>query len=104
MHEAMTWLQQLCVDPTKECCGMSFPWALIMATSELALALSKSPTAILGGGVSAPTGGTKRQKLGDLEIEYFQAGNSQPDNIRYGINDPLVLQSSPGWVTSWAAT
>ena len=97
LNEAYRWLGQLCMDQTKQCCGLSFVDAWTAANSELALALSKSPTSIIGGGPSAPTGGTKRQKLGDLEVEFFQASNSSPDTIRYGVNDPLVLQKYP-WI------
>ena len=96
LNEAQRWLGQLCFETTKgTCCGMTFDEAWIAANSELALALSKNPTAIIAGGVQQNTGGTKRQKLGDLEVEYFQASNSTPDTIKYGVNDPLVLQRFP---------
>ena len=95
LNEAYKWLAQLCVDQTKQCCGMSFDDAWVAANGELALALSQNPNAIIGGGVQQNTGGTKRQKLGDLEIEFFQASNSSPDTIKYGVNDPLVLQRFP---------
>ncbi len=96
LNEAYKWLAQLCLNPAKpDCCGMSFDEAWVAANGELALALSQNPNAIIGGGVQQNTGGTKRQKLGDLEIEFFQASNSSPDTIKYGVNDPLVLQRFP---------
>ena len=96
LNEAYKWLAQLCLNPAKpDCCGMSFDDAWVAANGELALALSKSPDAIISGGVQQNTGGTKRQKLGDLEIEFFQASNSSPDTIKYGVNDPLILQRFP---------
>ena len=97
VREAFIWLGQLCMDPTRDCCGLDFNDAWLMAVSELALALSKAPTAILGGGVAQPNGGIQSQTLGDLSISYFQASSSSPDTIRYGVNDPLVLQKFP-WI------
>ena len=45
LNEANRWLGALCFDQAKDCCGRSFDAAYTEAVSELALALSKSPTA-----------------------------------------------------------
>ena len=98
VHEAQVWLGQLCLDATKTCCGMPFDQAWLMATSELALALSKNPSAVIGGGTSTPgaTGLIKRQKLGDLEVEYDNLqGQTSVQASRFGPDDPIVLQRFP---------
>lgn len=74
--EANTWLGQLCFDTTKDCCGNDFTASYTRAISELALALSQNPTALIGGAVTASTGAIKRQKLDVLEVEYFDAASS----------------------------
>ena len=93
LNEAFRLLNALCYDASKDCCGKSLDDAWLSANSELALALSKDPNAIIGGG-SSSTGIVKRNKLGDLEQEFF--GPSEGTAIsKYGPNDPLVLQKFP---------
>jgi len=98
LNEAYRWLAQLCMDDTKQCCGMSFADAWTAANSELALALSKSPSAIIGGpSAGGTTGAIKRNKLGDLEQEFFDVKDGSVSASRFGPNDPLVLQRFP-WI------
>jgi len=116
LAEATRWLGTLCwkgdkCDPTQlgawprtiaatgccpgASCG-SIPAAVIQATSELALALHQSKTAIIGGATSAgATQLIKRQKLGDLEVEYQAPTAGTVTAGRYGPNAPLVLQRFP---------
>ena len=97
LNEANRWLGALCFDQAKDCCGRSFNAAYTEAVSELALALSKSPAALVGSGASS--GGAvqlvKRQKLGDLELEYQAPSAGTVVATKYGPNAPLVLQRFP---------
>jgi len=93
LSEAQRWLSALCYDETKDCCGRDFQVAYLSAVCELALALSANPTAVIGGAVTA-TGPTKRQKLGEMEVEYFEAAGAAKAG-RYGPNAPLILQRFP---------
>lgn len=99
LSEAQKWLGALCFDQAKDCCGRSFDAAWTEGVSELAFALHQNPTALIGGGVAGggATGEVKRQQLGDLSIEYFQAraGEAPVQTSRYGPNAPLVLQRFP---------
>ena len=99
LNEAYRWLGQLCFDTTKgTCCGMTFDQAWVAANSELALALSKSPNAIIGGpSTGGVTGAIKRNKLGDLEQEFFDVKDGSVSASRFGPNDPIVLQRFP-WI------
>ena len=99
LNEAYRWLGQLCMDPAKpDCCGMSFDDAWIAANSELALALSKSPNAIIGGvTTTGAQGAIKEQKLGDLAQSFYDTKDGQLTSSRFGPNDPKVLQAFP-WI------
>ncbi len=70
------------------------PPALIEAQVELAYRLALDPDAIIpgGGGGAPPVGPVQKQKLGDLEISYFEA---RPENIKISQQAPLVLQVYP---------
>lgn len=93
LNESHRFLDALCYDQTKDCCGRNFGTAWVEGVSELALALSKSPNAVIGT-VASATGQVKRQKLGDLEQEFFEGGASSGGS-RYGTNAPKVLQAFP---------
>jgi hypothetical protein len=119
LQEATRWLETLCFggdkcDPAQplkwprcniECCGVvadcsSIPPALVQATAELALALYKNPTAIIGsstGGVTGSTGPIKRQKLDALEVEYFDPRTAGATSTISHVSptDPLVVQTFP---------
>jgi len=96
LNESQRWLGSLCWDETKDCCGRDFEQAYLSAVCELALALSANPTAIIGGASSAgATQLVKRQKLGDLEVEYQAPTAGTVTTGRYGPNAPLVLQRFP---------
>jgi hypothetical protein len=96
LNEANRWLGALCYDQKKDCCGRSFDAAYTEAVSELALALSQNPTSLIGtAAASAATGQVKRQKLGDLEVEYHAPTAGTVTAGRYGANAPFVLQRFP---------
>jgi hypothetical protein len=124
LGEATRWLEQLCWKGTKcsdtqplqwprkadktSCCAAvvctALPTQLVAATAELALALHQNKTAIINGiAAAAPTttGAVKRQKLGDLEQEFFEPGSSSSSSSsssRFGPSAPLVLQKFP-WLS-----
>lgn len=90
LSEAQAWLGQLCWDQTADCCGLDFTTSYTRAVCELALALHGNPTALIA---ATPTDRlTKREKLGDLEVEYQ---DTTAGAVRYGVNAPLVLQRFP---------
>jgi hypothetical protein len=98
VSEAQIWLAALCWDETTDCCGNDFTLAYTRAVSELALALSTNPTALIGTSAasSAATGAVKRQKLGDLEVEYFPVGSGSSASAAPGTTKgPLVLRTFP---------
>ena len=98
LNEAYKWLAQLCVDQTKDCCGLSFDDAWIAANGELALALSQNPNAIIGGvSTTGAQGSLKRNQLGDLVQEFYDTKDGQLNSARFGPNDPRVLQAFP-WI------
>ena len=113
LQEATRWLETLCYKGEKcsstqtfkwprknassDCCSevvcTTLPPKMVEATCELALALHNNPTSLLGGGPAASTtGSVKRQKLGDLEQEFFEPSSG---DSRYGPSDPMVLQVYP---------
>ena len=96
LNESQRYLGQLCFNQDADCCGMSFADAWKGAASELALALSKNPTAVIGSGAST-SGVVKRNKLGDLEQEFFEPGNTA---TKVSSSAPLILQAFP-WLTDW---
>jgi hypothetical protein len=113
LAEATRWLETLCwkgekcsdTQPLKwprkadadGCCGAvactALPDAMVQATAELALGLHQNKTAIVGGVVGGgTTGAVKRQKLGDLEQEYFEPASGAPSGAKVGNTAPLILQ------------
>ena len=94
LNEAQKYLGQLCYDEDADCCDRVFSDEWKAAVSELALALSKNPNAIFGGGGSTSAGAVKKQQLGDLSIEFFEGG-AVAGNSKYGPNSPKVLQAFP---------
>ena len=96
LNEANRWLGALCFDATRDCCGRGFDAAYTEAISELALALSKSPTALVGGvAVSSVTGALKKNQLGELSQEFYDVKDAATVATKYGPNAPLVLQRFP---------
>jgi hypothetical protein len=116
LAEATKWLEALCwkgekCDPAQPmawprkadaagCCGAmvctTLPAALVQATAELALGLHQNKTAIVGGVVGGgTTGAVKRQKLGDLEQEYFEPSSGASSGGKVGSTAPLILQRFP---------
>ena len=96
LNEAQKYLGQLCFDTERDCCGRLFADEWTAAVSELALALSKNPNAIIGSGATAGASGlVKRQKLGDLEVEYDNFQWQAAVTGKYGPQAPKVLQAFP---------
>jgi hypothetical protein len=96
LNEANRWLGALCFDQTRSCCNRVFDAAYTEAISELALALSKSPTALVGGvAVSSVTGALKKNQLGELSQEFYDVKDAATVATKYGPNAPLVLQRFP---------
>jgi|GEM_PF-1280293 len=115
LAEATRWLEALCwkgekCDPAQPmqwprqidatgCCAATdcttLPAALVQATSELALALHKDQDAVIGGAATAVTGLVKRQKLGDLEVEYHPPSSGTVTTSRFGPKSPVILQKFP---------
>ena len=115
LAEATRWLETLCwsgekCDPEQPldwprliegsgCCDgadcSALPPAIVQATAELALAMYQNQQAIIGGGGAgvSTTQLIRRQKLGDLEIEYqAPTAGAAP---KYNQNAPVLLQQFP---------
>ena len=71
-------------------CG-ALPQAIIDATAYLALNLYSSGT--IGGGPIASTGALKKNKLGDLEQEFYDVKGDL--EVKVSVDAPLVLQQYP---------
>ena len=98
LDESQRYLKQLCVDETADCCGMTFAEAWAATVSEVALALSKDSTAVIGGGaVTSTQGAIKSQKLGDLQQDFYDT-KSGHTTAKYGKNAPTILQKFP-WIS-----
>ena len=98
LDESQRYLKQLCVDETADCCGMTFAEAWTATLSEVALALSKDSTAVIGGGaVTSTQGAIKSQKLGDLQQDFYDTKSGQETTAKYGKNAPMILQKFP-WI------
>lgn len=96
INEANRWLGALCFDQKKNCCGRDFDAAYTEAISELALALSKNPTALVDPTAAHnTTGAIKRNQLGDLAQEFYDVKDKAATATKYGPNSPLVLQRFP---------
>ena len=96
LNEANRWLGALCFDQTRSCCNRVFADAYTEAVSELALALSQNPTALIGGvAVSSVTGALKKNQLGELSQEFYEPKDAAAVATKYGPNAPLVLQRFP---------
>ena len=97
LSEAQTWLKTLCWDEDADCCGNDFNAQFTRAVSELALALHANPTALIGTGVASTgaLGAIKRQKLGDLEVEYHAPTSATATASSSGGRGPLLLRTFP---------
>ena len=98
LNESQKYLRQLCIDQSADCCGMTFAEAWTATLSEVALALSKDSTAVIGGGaVTSTTGAIKSQKLGDLQQDFYDTKSGQEATTKYGKNAPIILRKFP-WI------
>ena len=78
---------------------MTFAEAWTATVSEVALALSKAPSAVIGGGaVTSTQGAIKSQKLGDLQQDFYDTKSGQETTTKYGKNAPMILQKFP-WIS-----
>ena len=101
LNESQRYLGQLCFDQDADCCGKTFADAWKGAASELALALSKNPAAVIGGGaVTGTTGAIKSQKLGDLQQDFYDTKGGQEATAKFGKNAPAILQRFP-WISDF---
>ena len=99
LNESQKYMRQICVDETADCCGMTFAAAWVATVSEVALALSKAPSAVIGGGaVTSTQGAIKSQKLGDLQQDFYDTKSGQETTTKYGKNAPMILQKFP-WIS-----
>ena len=99
LNESQKYLSQICVDKDADCCGMTFAAAWVATVSEVALALSKDSTAVIGGGaVTSTQGAIKSQKLGDLQQDFYDTKSGQETTTKYGKNAPMILQKFP-WIS-----
>lgn len=134
LAEATRWLETICysgalcdedqplqwpraVDATG-CCPAAvcpdLPAKMVQATAELALALHRNPESLLPPLPAGPgrIGFRKREKLGDLEVEYYAPSRETLTGAgRVGPSAPLVLQAYPWlvdmigcWITSSIGT
>ena len=98
LNESQRYLGQLCFDQDADCCGKTFADAWTGTVSEVALALSKDPSAVIGGGaVTSTQGAIKSQKLGDLQQDFYDTKSGQETTAKYGKNAPMILQKFP-WI------
>jgi hypothetical protein len=98
LNESQKYLRQICVDETADCCGMTFAAAWVATVSEVALALSKAPSAVIGGGaVTSTTGAIKSQKLGDLQQDFYDTKSGTETTAKYGKDAPMILRKFP-WI------
>ena len=98
LDESQRYLKQICVDEKADCCGMTFAEAWTATVSEVALALSKDPSAVIGGGAVISTqGAIKSQKLGDLQQDFYDVKSGQEVTTKYGKNAPIILRKFP-WI------
>jgi hypothetical protein len=91
-------VKNYCCRGTKATCDI-IPVPIMESTVYLAYAMYASPLTTID--FMETTGPVKRQKLGDLEQEFFQAGE------KVGTSAPLVLQRFPWLVDTlgcWLAT
>ena len=112
--ETLSYAGTICSDTQRlkwprsgvDCEGRPFgctaiPYKVKEATVMVAMQMAKDPGGIIGGGGvdNSPAGTfTKRQKLGDLEIEYAQFNNNVGSNCD-DCNEPLAFQKYP-WLAA----
>jgi len=79
----------------REAVCTEIPFQVKQAEFELAFQLVHNPDAICGGvkGGGVKSGAVKRNKLGDLEQEFFEPANG--DQSQVSVTGPVVLQAFP---------
>lgn len=116
LQEATRWLETLCfygdkcssTQPLKwprtvaasDCCAgadcTTLPPQMVEATCELALALHNNQTTLITATSTTQPGiFTKRQKLGDLEVEFDQFAPGSPGAASSASSGPYLLQKFP---------
>ena len=75
------------------------PYEVTSAQIELAFQFAKNPKLMTGSTGSTVTGEVKRQKLGDLEQEFFQSGSGA---VEVGGSLIDVVPWLPGWLGCWS--
>lgn len=90
---------QWCTDE-ETCCGRELGPSYAAAASELALVLFGNATAVTGAASQLPVPVVKREKLGELDREFFSPADSAmamvlPRDGRVGRRSPTVLRLYP---------
>lgn len=88
-----------CTDETT-CCGKELVPSYTAAASELALVLFSNTTGVLGAATQLPSSPVRRQRLGDLEQEFFSPATAWMQRVlpidgRVGRYSPTVLRQYP---------
>ena len=88
--QALAWPRQgATCDGVESKCD-AIPTRIKQAECELAMKFAKDPDPITGGGSLGSTGAVKRQKLGDLEQEFFEPGSGSGNCD--SCSDPVLIQ------------
>lgn len=92
LPQALKWPRSgiTCDGVTITCAALPRP--IVTATCLLALQLHSNPDAIIGA-PTATTGSIKKQKLGDLEQEFYDVKEGQ--NAKIDATAPILLQKFP---------
>jgi len=82
------------------CCGSELVPNYTAAAAELALVLYSNATGVFGAATQLPSSPVKREKLGDLEQEFFSPATAEmqrvlPTDGRVGRYSPTVLRQYP---------
>lgn len=93
--QALQWPREEVTCMGREAACTAIPIQVKQATYELAFKLVHNPNQITGGTASPSpqVGAVKKQKLGDLEQEYFEFKSGQGTKI--SVSGPAVIQAYP---------
>ena len=93
--QALQWPREDVTCMCRDAVCTEIPLQVKQSTYELAFKLVHNPDALTGGvrGPTVQTGAVKRNKLGDLEQEFFEFKDGEGSKIP--VSGPVVLQSFP---------
>lgn len=94
LEQALQWPRHdaSCKGVTAVCTAIPFP--IQQACAMLALQLHSNPNSIISGGPVSSKGPVKREKLGDLEMEYFDP-RAQESGEKISDSAPIVIKAYP---------